>query len=616
MKVNITVLIQYTCATIKKNFIPSQEQAQLDLTEDRILQYLTQKTITIAIDQPPNTEAGPTQPVSSREEERHNKQGEDSFEDVSKQQLNPGDPKNSDTATLESSTLTTPLAATQPVAMTTASVEEVEPQSEDLSSQGKATDQPVTDNAGDEHSNQNENSTLQTSTSEEPKDSMDTVEDITLSAVVTSSPPHSPSTEPPFGKDTTSSPPHSPSEEPPSGKDTTEYSDSQEIPSSTEEVEKSSKPKASEEDIPKPSEEFESKASEEGKVKSLEEIELNPSEEVKPKSSGDAECVASDTEPVSKKRNFHITALSVVSFPVARLPVGSTVTPEAPTTVLITGMTVFRDGKFVPVLMLHKLAYLMKRGQQKSQKSPPSTVHLPPIPDPLDDYMYMDVSMVTPSSSWEAPSKPSTDSPSLPASLGFGQGFVLEGNFGSEGMPEIKQIVPLDGGRLLAIACCVATPVSLFSEDKTDSQITILFLLPLNKNGQISTDSFRRIPTDKPIVCVHAISEDTLDAPNTIEASSTNPALLAVLFKGGQVAVYDCNEDTPTLVACYDCPTDSSLELVDCVYSPATGHLAVASTEGSVWLLKLKEQSVESRDSSELEAFKQGESCLLRSAKK
>ena len=592
------MLIQYTCATIKKNFIPSQEQAQLDLTEDWILQYLTQKTITIAIDQPPNTEAGPTQPASSREEERHNEQGEDSFEDVPKQQLNPGDPDKSDLATLESSTLTTPLAATQPVAMTTAPVEEVEPQSEDLSSQDKDTDQPVTDNAGDERTNQNETSTLQTSTSQEPKDSMDTVEDITPSAVVTSSPSHSPS------------------EEPPSSKDTTECSESQEIPSSTEEVEKSSKPTASEEDIPKSSEEFESKASEEDKVKSLEEIELNPSEEVKPKSSGDAECVASDTEPVSKKRNFHITALSVVSFPVARLPVGSTVTPEAPTTVLITGMTVFRDGKFVPVLMLHKLAYLIKRGQQKSQKSPPSTVHLPPIPDPLDDYMYMDVSMVTPSSSWEAPSKPSTDSPSLPASLGFGQGFVLEGNFGSERIPEIKQIVPLDGGRLLAIACCVATPVSLFSEDKTDSQITILFLLPLNKNGQISTDSFRRIPTDKPIVCVHAISEDTLDTPNTIEASSTNPALLAVLFKGGQVAVYDCNEDTPTLVACYDCPTDSSLELVDCVYSPATGHLAVASTEGSVWLLKLKEQSVESRDSSELEAFKQGESCFLRSAKK
>ena len=85
---------------LNSNFIPSQEQAQLDLTEDRILQYLTQKTITIAIDQPPNTEAGPTQPASSREEDQHNEQGEDSFEDVPKQQLSPGDPEKSDKATL------------------------------------------------------------------------------------------------------------------------------------------------------------------------------------------------------------------------------------------------------------------------------------------------------------------------------------------------------------------------------------------------------------------------------------------------------------------------------------------------------------------------------------
>ena len=109
--------------------------------------------------------------------------------------------------------------------MTTASVKESKPQSEDLSSHDKATDQPVTDNAGDECSNQNEIPILQTSTSEEPKDIMDTVEGITLSAVVTSSPSHSPS------------------EEPPSSKDTTECSDSQEIPSSTEEVEKTLKPK-------------------------------------------------------------------------------------------------------------------------------------------------------------------------------------------------------------------------------------------------------------------------------------------------------------------------------------------------------------------------------------
>ena len=532
------------------------------------MKHLTQKTTTINISQPLNTPVAGLPPATTEPATSLEHGGEKSGENVPKEQLITEDePEKSDHV---SSAMTAPI---QQVAMTTAPVEEDIEQ--DLPSRDKLSNHPITDepDTDNKHGNQPtlEDSALQLATSNQSTDTASSVSDML------SVPTEVPTSQSPSVKD-----PHLVVN--------SEQSDSQDKPSNTEE------------------EEVKPKLSEEVTLKPLEEVKSKPAEL---KSSTD-EGVASETEPVSKKRNFHITALSVVSFPVARLPVLSTVTPEAPTTVLITGITVFRDGKFIPVLMSHKIAYLKKRGQRKSQK-PPSTVHLPSLPDPLDDYMYMDVSYVAPSSSWEAPSKPSTDSPTLPATLGFGQSFILEGDFGSGGLPEIKQIIPLNGGKLLAVTCRVSSSVSLFEQDGNNSQTTTVFLLSLNKDGLISADSLRKIPVDEAIVCICAVSKDTPDTPSTIESSSNNPALLAVLFKTGQVTIYDCNEHALTVVTSYDCPVvaDSSLELVDCVYSPATRHLAVASREGRVWLLKLNMQGTRSKDSGELETLKQGESRIL-----
>ena len=315
-----------------------------------------------------------------------------------------------------------------------------------------------------------------------------------------------------------------------------------------------------------------------------------------------------ETEPVSKKRRFHITALSVVSLPVAKKPPLSTSIPEICMAVLITGVTMFRDNRCVAMLMLHKVCSKIRK-KRKSQKPP--SAYVSPIGIDLDpEYIpLMDPLMQTPvysNQSWEAPSKAGADDPEFPATLEYSQSFSLGSDFvpgDSGGLPEIRQIVPLDSGRLLAVSCSVSTSDSILKEGKSDSSTYTLFLISLSQHGHISASSLCVIPVDESIVCIRALSDNN----ESHSKDSNNPILLATLFGSGRVAVYDVSLPSPLLVATYQCSDseDPTSRVVDCTYCPATCQLAVTTSNGRLWMLGLDKGSDET-EQVKMEDLKQG----------
>ena len=325
-------------------------------------------------------------------------------------------------------------------------------------------------------------------------------------------------------------------------------------------------------------------------------------EDVKMKFSEDPE-----TEPVSKKRHFHVTALSVVS---VEKHVLSTSTPEICTAVLITGVTMFRDNKCVAMLMLHKVCSKIRK-KRKSQKPPstyisPIAIDLDPEYIPLMDHPSMQPPVYS-NQSWEAPSKAGTDDPELTATLEYSQSFSLGNDIvpsDSEGLPQIRQIVPLDSGRLLAVSCTVSTSDSILKEDKSDSSTCTLFVISLSQNGHITASSFCMIPVDEPVVCVRALSDNS----ETHSEDSNNPILLAVLFGSGRVVVYDVSLPSPLPVATYQCSDceDPTSHMVDCTYCPATCQLAVTTSNGKLWMLGLDKGSDVTKQV-KIEDLKQGE---------
>lgn len=320
------------------------------------------------------------------------------------------------------------------------------------------------------------------------------------------------------------------------------------------------------------------------------------------------EDVLPDTDPVSKKRNFHITALSVISLPVARKPVLSKQTPEVPTTILITGITVFRDGKFTPMLVLHKVCQKTRK-KQKPLKAPTSHVYVPPLTD-MDPETLMGNSYIPPpvtaysNSSWEAPSKVTTDGPDLPATLEHAQSFVLEESVLPEtrGIPEITQIIPLNNGQLIAVSCTLSVSNSLLKKGDAISSASTLFLISLSKNGLFQGSSTCSISLHEPIVSLCSLSNSTVAS----DEDTNNQFLLAATLKSGKVSVYNCRPSVPKLVVSHQCSTEEEEAVVDCVYCPATSLLVIAGRKGRVWTLRLGQQQGLEQNMADVDTLLQG----------
>ena len=252
------------------------------------------------------------------------------------------------------------------------------------------------------------------------------------------------------------------------------------------------------------------------------------------------------------------------------------------------------------------------RKKPKSQKPP--SISLPPIAVDLEpEYaQFLDASMQGvsfSSSSWEAPSVASADDPNFPAVLNNHECLLLTEDIiptDSGGVPEIKQIVPLDHGQLLAVFCSVSSPESLFKNNENVSSTSCVLLLSVNHSGYVPPVSLQKIPISESIVCIRALSNET---EQNHSKNSNKRILLAILFVSGQVDVYDCHPPSPSLVTTYQCPNTNTPEngVVDCVYCPATNQLSVVTRDGRLWMLELDQECDEQQEQVDMESLQQGE---------
>ncbi len=312
---------------------------------------------------------------------------------------------------------------------------------------------------------------------------------------------------------------------------------------------------------------------------------------------------APETEPVSKKKTFQITSSLVVRLPAPNKREVFTSDGKDPQTVLIAGVTIFRDEKYVPMLIVYRVA---TKPPKKTKLQKPSSLNLPPIAVDLEpEYAhFLDASMQGSSSCWEAPSKPDADDPDFPAVLVYQESLLLtEGVVPtcSRDVPEIKQIVSLDKSRLLAISCC-STVFSASASVLNDSgsvsgnSSSSVLLFSISCDGYVPPVSVRLIPTSESVVCIRALSDDT---EKSRYKNSNEHVLLAILFKSGRVGVYDCDPPSPLLVATYQCPDSTGPDngVVDCIYCPATNQLAVTTRDGRLWMLELDQESATEQES-------------------
>lgn len=367
---------------------------------------------------------------------------------------------------------------------------------------------------------------------------------------------------------------------------------------------------------------------------------------------GTASYETEPSEPVRKNRGVDIRSLSVITIPLTE---GHAVTPSvfsatpgsskdnrdlpANATLLIAGITVCRNDQLVPLLVVHcVISFKQKQKKRKLSKKtsiPPADYpieeffELPPEPTSLDDPLY--------SAPWEAPvvNLNHEESADFSATLHYTQSFALNDfsvSSDSGGQPEIQQIVPLAGGRLLAVSCCMF-PVSrgLFGGEKEGREEPLqeslsmsggLFLFRVegtSLNFLQSTQTSDPSKISISLCPIEELSATTLQQEKYSTSIDTEKSTLLVsLLKSGELILYDCSKSllapilisdpsTPTPLVTFDptCgqPTSAAVEprydsssvssssrageFVDCVYCPATSHLALATREGRLLMLKL-----------------------------
>ena len=348
----------------------------------------------------------------------------------------------------------------------------------------------------------------------------------------------------------------------------------------------------------------------------------------------------SSTVEATKKRDFHITALSVVSIPADKPSVGevtSSTSISSPT--LISALTITRGGVSIPALVVHSIK--SNKPPVKLNSSATLKQALPPT-DELDFYDPLDtlpplpvipphsIPLVTLTS---GPTGSSILSPdilfsdskmdfhpgSLLATLNFIhcitlEGFTCDSNSGL--LPEIQHLVPLDCGRLLAV-CCTCSGSPILSMEKRDceeedgsgtnmAQRSGLLLFEVVRDSE-NILRVREEPVKvlsigdgtNPIVSMCAVDpspsdERRIHSDSVVEGITHPEVLLATLAHKGDVTIYSCSSHDLVPIASYRVNSpdgseldDAEMKFVDCTYCESTNHLVVASVSGRVTLLKI-----------------------------
>ena len=272
-----------------------------------------------------------------------------------------------------------------------------------------------------------------------------------------------------------------------------------------------------------------------------------------------------DCETPTSKHDLHITSLSVF-----KQVLGTPATPDSAETscsMLITGVTM-RDTQnrhLFPMLVVHQVkvkkhslaktkplnmgggAFVQNADFLEMNEPIPSNLSMP-IPTQAQENAVVTFDVVS-------------IMPFMEYACDLDSGLV----------PEVSQIIPLDNGRLLAVACTA-------SNDNSNPENTFLHLYKIGPGmkGIISEPSAGTL-FHSPRVHFSPIIND----------NETGRILLASLSSCGELVICDCAGGELFKLSTYQCKgVGDDDQFTSCVYCPTTSHLFVSSKSGK--LLKLK----------------------------
>ena len=328
---------------------------------------------------------------------------------------------------------------------------------------------------------------------------------------------------------------------------------------------------------------------------------------------------------------------------------------------LVGAVSVTNGGRCTPTLLVYSIKSNrpLEKGKSEQKVKPP----MPPPPDPLDYDPWEPIEIAPPymgtmptsssaSSVLDVLSETKTDGNTSPADLKYLHSIPLdEFSCGADSgtIPEIREILPLAGGQLLAVLCNFSSisPLLGNSEGEGDEAQTqkredpshyggiLLFRTTLEEDGDrlrlrvdgepIKVVRFSDCSSTVVSMCVITHGNDVRDEKSKEDSKETKASeekererekgrerdvLLGTVTRKGDVMVYDCSSLDMNVIGHYSCHNDlkshdidekshdqksesrdssKPVECISCTYCPSTYHLAVADSSGQVTLLSVRE---------------------------
>ena len=307
---------------------------------------------------------------------------------------------------------------------------------------------------------------------------------------------------------------------------------------------------------------------------------------------------------------------------------------------LVGGVSVINGGQCTPTLLVYSIKSNrpIEKGSSEQKVKPP----MPPPPDPLDYDPWEPIELAPSYMGAMPPSASSSvldvfadaksDGNTSPADLKYLHSIPLdEFSCGADSgaMPEIREILPLAGGQMLAVLCNISSTSPLLEgegyvqkgEDPSNYGGMLLFRTTIEEDG----DRLRLRVDEEPIkivrfsdhsstvvsMCVITHGEDARDEPpqkenkpskkkedREREREKERDVLLGAVTRNGVVTVYDCSSLDVNAIGHYSCHSDAvshdqesskPVECISCTYCASTYHLAVGDSSGRLNLLSVRE---------------------------
>ncbi len=283
-----------------------------------------------------------------------------------------------------------------------------------------------------------------------------------------------------------------------------------------------------------------------------------------------------------RESGFIITALSVFTRKDATTtttssnragvePAGKTKSSDSPCCIVITGFTATNlfSHHHVPMLLMHHV----RTKHRSSSKSKPGVLPdgVMSIPAPGGGDFYVDLTDPVPNPIHLSSSMVESDSVATVDAIGAVELEEYACNVGSKGWPQIRQIVPLADGQLLAVTCS--------STGSDDSTRTALLLFQVGPDLKINKELFFHTSVISPNFHICPLKK------------SSEQVLLAGASSFGEVIVFDCSLGKLDRLCEFRCfPPDAMEEITSCTYCPPTTQLLVSLKSGKVLGLKTAER--------------------------